>query len=109
MSLDIRDSRIVNDDWLRAWMQRGGWAKKWFGLFQTFRDDLLALDDVERALAAPVVPPVDPRPLIEQLNEAHMFAADIAACGVEPEKMAAIGAALRAARKALRASTEDPT
>ena len=30
------------DDWLRAWMARGGWGKRWFGLFQTFARELRA-------------------------------------------------------------------
>jgi len=44
--------------------------------------------------------------LVEQLNQAHMFACDLASNGYEAEKVAAIGAAIRVARAALRAEVK---
>jgi len=52
------------------------------------------------------VPPLRPD-LIEQLDQAHMFACDIASTGIEPEKLDVIGQAIRAARAALSAAPQE--
>jgi hypothetical protein len=43
----------------------------------------------------------EPTAVIEQLDEAHMFACDVASNSIEAEKTGAIGAAIRAARQQL--------
>lgn len=48
------------------------------------------------------------RALVAQLDQAHMFACDIASNGIEPEKMGEIGRAIRTAREALCALPVPP-
>ncbi len=56
----------------------------------------------ERPASSPLPASESSASLLDLIDEAHMYATDLASNGIEPEKLAVIGRALRQSRSALR-------